>query len=324
VLETMKVLFVYDIDGWAWHNKSMALQKYLTPHFEKIRIMPLARFMREPGKIIKAFNSIHMFGWRYSGNWAKFISTTVASYDYKAKKRDIEVRKFLPNYRAIVCTCKELYGLMKADYGDIVEPWVIPNGVDHTVFVPPERRDNKNLVVGWVGKPMWTIDRGRFYSEYQYMGEGGVWPLIKDGLKDVAGVETREVANLPDKAISTEAMVRFYQGIDVFVCPHYQCGTPNPAFEAAACGCCVVSTKCGAFQDFTNPGVNSMQIKKGYDEVGVEGVTRQFVDEIKFLGDNREAVKIVGDNARKYIEMGWTWEKRVLDWIPMLRKAAWR
>ena len=313
----MKLLLVFDVPGWCWEKKCMALQKYLSPHFEKIRIMPLARFMKEPDKIVKAFDSIHFLGWRYGEQWAKYCSTTVASYDYENPQKRGDAKKILNKYRAVVTTNQDLQRVLREDVG--VESYCLPNGVDHTVFVPPEKRDNDKLVVGWAGKPMWTISKSRCPNEIQWYGEGGIWPILKEKFAQIPGVEVREVANMPDKAISTEEMVKWYQGVDVFICPHAKCGSPNPAFEAAACGCCVVTTPCGAIQE-----MKSIVMIEGYEAGGVSEVVNRFSESVLALQENRDIAEITGRMARLVIEKDWTWEKRALAWLPMLRKAAYK
>lgn len=49
----------------------------------------------------------------------------------------------------------------------------------------------------------------------------------------------------PSSCHSTEEMVRWYNTGQVYLCASSSEGTPNPALEAAACGCTVVSTPVG-------------------------------------------------------------------------------
>jgi glycosyltransferase involved in cell wall biosynthesis len=70
------------------------------------------------------------------------------------------------------------------------------------------------------------------------------------------------VALLPP--VPRESLVRFYRSLDVFVVPSGQEGLGIVALEAMACGCPVVSTRCGGPEEFVRDGENGYLV--GFSE----------------------------------------------------------
>ncbi|MFA5166806.1 MAG: hypothetical protein WC449_05975, partial [Candidatus Paceibacterota bacterium] len=248
-------------------------------------------------------------------------STTIASYYSFANARRKNTA-LLNRYRAVAAVNFKLYEELKHYIGGRV--WCLPNGVDTTIYNSDNRRENKNIVVGWVGKPMWSIGWKRVGSYIEYMGMGGIWPELKNRLQVLPGVEVREIANLPDRAVGTDSMVNFYRGIDVLICTHYKCGTPNPAFEGAACGCCVITTPAGAFSEVATAG--GAILSTGYygesDEERVENVISDITGKVKRL--DRDAINHYSKCGEDIIRKNWSWKQRVIPWGDMLTKARYK
>jgi glycosyltransferase involved in cell wall biosynthesis len=55
-------------------------------------------------------------------------------------------------------------------------------------------------------------------------------------------------------AVPASGLPDFLRGLDVFVLPSHQEGLSQIAAEAMACGCCVVSTRCGGPEEFVLDG----------------------------------------------------------------------
>ncbi len=318
----MNALLVYDVDGWAWHNKAIAIKKYMPKqYFENVRIMNISRFKKSAREEISKANAIHIFGFKQGSRWASKCSTTIASHYSFANARK-ENARLLNRYRAIAAVNQELYDDLKKYAGGLV--WCVPNGVDTEIYNSQGRKDNNKLVVGWVGKPMWDIGWKRVTNYLEYMGMGGMWPELKKRISAIPNVEVREVAHLSGTALSTEEMVNFYRGIDIFICTHYKCGTPNPAFEAAACGCCVITTPCGDFKGVvTRNGAISVPGYYGKDDnEKVDNVMSMICDRIKSI--DRNVVRYYYDHGEEIINQGWTWKKRVIPFVEMMIKSRYK
>lgn len=62
----------------------------------------------------------------------------------------------------------------------------------------------------------------------------------------------------------------FYRSLDVFVIPSWQEGLAIVGLEAMACGCAVVSTRCGGPEEYVIDGVNGQLV--GFDAAELAGV----------------------------------------------------
>ena len=62
-------------------------------------------------------------------------------------------------------------------------------------------------------------------------------------------------------------MARWYNSGVVYVCASKTEGTPNPALEAAACGCPIVSTKVGNMPELIKDGYNGYIVERSVDQL---------------------------------------------------------
>jgi glycosyltransferase involved in cell wall biosynthesis len=82
--------------------------------------------------------------------------------------------------------------------------------------------------------------------------------------------------------VPREELVAFYQSLDVFVVPSAQEGLGIVALEAMACGCPVVSTRCGGPEDFVHPGDNGFLV--GFDEAEMTDAIVRIVQDRELRG----------------------------------------
>jgi glycosyltransferase involved in cell wall biosynthesis len=93
-------------------------------------------------------------------------------------------------------------------------------------------------------------------------------------------------------------MPLFYEDIDVILIASDMDGTPNMLLEAAATGRAFIGNKIGNIPEFYT-GKNGFMIDKKFD---------LYVDKLRWMQENREAVQQMGIEARNSIEQGWTWK----------------
>jgi glycosyltransferase involved in cell wall biosynthesis len=60
-------------------------------------------------------------------------------------------------------------------------------------------------------------------------------------------------------------MAAWYNGGTILVCASETEGTPNPALEAAACGCVPVSTRVGTLVELVRNGENGYLVERSVD-----------------------------------------------------------
>jgi glycosyltransferase involved in cell wall biosynthesis len=138
----------------------------------------------------------------------------------------------------------------------------ISNGVDRDIFrvkVPIEDRKPRVL---WTGS--------NYHCHYTNI-KG--WTEVLRPLAhrlEAAGIDydyRRVESDKPETCHSTEDMVDWYNTGTVYVCASSSEGTPNPALEAAACGCTVVSTPVGNMPELVRHCRNGLLTHRHADDM---------------------------------------------------------
>ena len=288
----MRVLLTYDV-SWAWKFKAEALVKYIGKEFDELRMMPMKQFRRNYSEYIQKYNLFHFFGWNEAERWAHLGTAGISSLNWKTRLK--RASRVMPKFRALVPVSKLLARGVKGKNKNVC---VAQNGVDHELFYP--KRKQSKFIVGWVGQPT-TLPLDQH-------GYTRLYGPLKARLESM-GIEVRDMVGTYKTAIPLAFMVDYYNSISVFVHTGTMTGTPNPLFEAAACGKPVLSTHIGAAPEFING--NNGHICNTIDD---------FIREIRFLSDNRDIAEQMGRTAREDILRDWTWEKRAKAYIPIFRK----
>ncbi len=136
----------------------------------------------------------------------------------------------------------------------------ISNGVDRDIFkvtVPIAERSPRVL---------WT---GCNFHCHKTNIKGWHEILIPLGQRlDDAGIphSFRKVnSDMPERCHSTEDMVQWYNSGTVYICASSSEGTPNPALEAASCGCTIVSTRVGNMPELIWDGFSGLLVERTVD-----------------------------------------------------------
>jgi glycosyltransferase involved in cell wall biosynthesis len=275
-----KILLISDVCGWAWWNKSKYLQMYLKDEFDVTVQCTLGP--ESKGINTGAYDLYLTYGYSYVGllqrvPMEKRISGITAHRPLNVIQSYMALAHYLHANSKLL-----LRDLAKAAKHNRI--WYVPNGVDERLFVPVDPiGDKKRLVAGHVGKKCEAKGQDEI-----------IIPAFQS-----ANVES--IYNMNDYRSRRPycEMVEFYQGMDVFVVASEEDGTPNGALEAAACGRPIISNRIGNMPEFIVDGYNGFLVKKDVNE---------YIDKLNYLNENREMLKIMGENARKTIEDGWTWK----------------
>jgi glycosyltransferase involved in cell wall biosynthesis len=174
----------------------------------------------------------------------------------------------------------------------------IPNGVDRDIFkyeVPVENRKPRLL---WCGS--------EFHRKIK--GYDDILIPLRDRLKNHGlELDLRLVNSTGRITYSRDEMAQWYNTGTVYVCTSLAEGTPNPALEAASCGCTIVSTPVGNMPELIEHGIN------GYiANCDIENFLEQALAAI-----NHQAV--FTQNMLKAIE-SWSWAKRSEEFYSLFRK----
>lgn len=288
-----RILFIADVKGWAWWIKSEYLKQYLSDEFD-IEIVCVHSTGCIPYHQVNQthYDLYFTYGYSYIDflyRVPKFKKATGITA-HRAKNVIFPKMKVAGHVHAnSKMLLKELHsmGFKKAYY--------IPNGVDAELFKPIQPISKEgNLVVGHVGKECPQKGQREF-----------ILPAIQTcGVQSATNLRTYQ-DKLPHKE-----MPMIYNQMDCFVVASVEDGTPNPALEAAACGRPIISNEIGNMPEF---------IKDGYNGFIVPRKIGAYVEKIRYFQNNRKELIRMGNNARKTILEGWTWEKQSENYREMFR-----
>ncbi len=294
--ERPRVLILSDVPNWAWARKAAALKKYLEGRID-VTIVHTTDRLATP--VIRAANHdlYHTFEVSQIGTvppgWPMTTGITAhVAQNWEASRPGI-MRTWADRAVGFHANSVMLQKEMEQLLGRSV--YYVPNGVDETFFRRTRPRGPaERLVVGYVARPN--------------LRKGAV--VVEEACKR-AGVEFRPViCKWNDKAVMTPEQMRdYYQGIHVLAVSSDMDGTPNPALEAAACECVVVSNPIGNMPEFIEHGVNGLLTERT-----VDSLTEALTD---LAGRSIGEVERMGRAARATVLADWTWKHRSIAYAEM-------
>jgi glycosyltransferase involved in cell wall biosynthesis len=104
-----------------------------------------------------------------------------------------------------------------------------------------------------------------------------------------------------------EEMADWYNTGTVYLCSSSSEGTPNPALEAAASGCTIVSTPVGNMPELIQPGINGYLVDRSVDSLYL--AVRQAVD--NYREQSAAMQSRIGE---------WGWDRRAAAYFDLFRK----
>lgn len=267
-----RIALLVDSDRWAFANIAKQLKKNLSKYYD-ITIIPSCYFddVNKAFVLLKNYDLVHFF-WRmivyeiYSNGFKEYLKTlgdfdseifnryinslniSTCVYDhlfidkdnFEMLKTNINLAK---NYYVSSNKLKAIYNELDLGKKPIA---VLPDGVDLEIFFPKdisrfEKRNNKQLVVGWAGNSKWHVGDLK-----------GIHTIIKPAIQELQneGYNIKLLmADRNESFLPQQQMFRYYSKLDVYVCASTCEGTPNPVLESMACGVPVISTDVGIVQE---------------------------------------------------------------------------
>ena len=184
----------------------------------------------------------------------------------------------------------------------------IPQGLDCRFWAPtnrqrPEVNMNK-ITVGWCG----DISGPRSFKGHSEI----LMPLMErqhDGI-------TWDVNTLDyTKARSRTEMRAWYQRLDVFACTAINEGGPYPPFEAAACGCAVVSTDVGIVAEWDAIHELDMIAPPATMQKNAKFPITVLADRLERLRDDSVLREKCGNVLRNSVIEHYNWERLAPRWV---------
>jgi len=292
---TYRVLIVYDVPDWAYHHQAKAMAKYAPPDFEVVvsnRYQQALKFRDFDLIFFMPFNHI----------------AKVREYCLQNKKRAVIVTYFSLGWGYANDWLKEPLELadmvvinnlgMWEKSGRLPKTYYIPNGVDLDIFNirrPVEQRAPKVL---WTGSTFHRKIKG--YDDI-------ILPLKELLARRSVEMDIRLINSENKVKYSLPQMAQWYNSGTVYVVASLSEGTPNPALEAAACGCAVVATPVGNMPELIQPGFNGFLVRWQPEE---------FAQAVQAALERQNQLS---RNMRRTIA-DWSWDKRSAEYYRLFRQ----
>ena len=299
ILTTRRI--VYDVEGWAYHNRARALQKYAPPDFDVSIGM-----QGKGGDLGKAVGDrevdllfviclpqaglvpqlLRARGWK-----TKLIGSWNSGWPLQIP----EFHRVYHSADALVINNQTAWERM----GRVPRTFAIAHGVDLDQFAVRTPIGERKPKVLWTGS---------HYARRRKGYEAFMLPL--QAMLEAVGIdcELLFVDSYGTEKRSREEMAAWYNTGTVLVCTSAVEGTPNPALEAAACGCTVVSTPVGNMPELIRDGVNGYLVERELRSI-FEAVRRA-------CGDYPRLAAAMQEDIRE-----WSWEKRAPTFFEMFRRV---
>lgn len=304
------LLITYDIDGWAYHRRAMALARHAPADF-RVRIARLETtgmspeqcdlhradvLGDEPPDVLFVLCYHQAKGMRELIRRRGWPTRMVVSWNQGWPTRRDDLAKAFASADMVVFNNRDY----RERAGCPAFSVAIANGVDLDTFrvvTPIESRPRRVI---WCGSEYHRAIKG--YDDFvvplfeRLRGEGHD---CEELLVDSRGADKRDAA----------AMARWYDSAAVLLVTSASEGTPNTALEAAACGCTIVTPRVGNMPELIRDGENGFLVERD-----LESLHRGVVDA---LADAPRLAAALSRDIR-----AWGWAERSRAFFELFREVA--
>jgi glycosyltransferase involved in cell wall biosynthesis len=290
------VRLLYDVDGWAYHRRCLALQKYAPDDF-RVTIGGIygAEFKRRKYDLALqlCYDSTDQLARHIKRGGYDIVLVSGLNIAWASARGHLEKQQTFADWTVFNSR------LAWSQAGEPERTCYISNGVDREVFYPredPARRTPKVLSIG---------------SMFHRKNKGFVNILvdIEKRLQEY-GVpcDFRCVdSHSKSKRMNQEEIAGWYNTGTIYLVASQREGTPNPALEAASSGCVVVATEVGNMPELITDRHNGRLVARDVGEI---------VDAIL---DCRDNYRQMWANMEPIIG-SWHWKVRAQEYYDLFRR----
>ena len=294
-----RALLLYDVTFWAYWRRAKALQKYAPPDWTIDVALGYGNAMRKHDYDVILqlyFSNVH--GVRAMARKLDRRAKIVCGYNTGWKGAfPPRLARAMPHSDLVILNNRDLYDRIHAMSPKLKH---ISNGVDLDEFrvtVPPAERQFK------------IISQASLFHRVTKGYPDILVPLEKELDKMGIAHDFRLVnSTKASTQLRGQALVDWYNSGTVYVVASKFEGTPNPALEAAACGCTVVATPVG----------NMPELIDGTNGVLVERKVAAFVAAIAEM----RYTYIQWAAAMQTTIQGWHWRDRALEYFRLFDEVS--
>ncbi|MBX5466963.1 MAG: glycosyltransferase family 4 protein [Firmicutes bacterium] len=193
-----------------------------------------------------------------------------------------ENRELLPRVPVLVAVSEAVAQRLQEDLNGRVAVFVLPSGVDGTVFRPPSsgerlrarRRFGMAEDAVWVGySGRWTTEKG--VDRLLRWVEGARWRLALSGAGPLQGAVRRTPGVVAVGALPKAEQAEFLRGLDIFAFPsRHREGLPMAVMEAMASGLPVVAAADAGVAALLDQGRGVLLAEDAGDAAFVQAIRR--------------------------------------------------
>jgi len=267
----MKATILYDVDGWAYHRRALALKKHAPPDIE-VELVRVGQYNGEPADVLIVLDYVCLPTISGQADLATMIVCTFSA-DLGRRERTWQMVHEHSNW--VIALSRERY----EQRGDVRHCCCIANGVDLEDFGLDAPIGSRPERVLWTGKDSKDDNKGL---------RAVLQPLAKLAAAHNFECDFRPVPQ--HRLLTTDEMRAWYNRGAYVICASRSEATANVVMEAAACGCVPVSTPVGTLTDWGKDGENCVLVTERSPEAFMDGLLRARRERLRLAAGAMEAV----------------------------------
>lgn len=288
--------FLFDVKGWAYYWRCMALKKYAPPDFDiSMGSNYGAAFKEKKHHLVLQLAYSYAKDLRNHMDRRKYTFPLISSYNVGwgyANKWLTNVIKYSD------WTIVNSYDMWDKS-GRHPKTINISNGVDRDIFKIRRPIKGRKERILWVGSI--AHKKTKNYDTI-------LVPLQKELKRMKIPCDFKLVNSVGRHRLNQDQMSYWYNTGSIYVVASKTEGTPNPALEAASCGLTVVSTKVGNMPELIVDGQNGYLCDTNLQSIS-EGIKKALKKRVELAENMQETIK------------SWDWKERSKQYYNFLRKV---